>query len=225
MCWLASAFSFPLSSAFALREIAVTGNRALSDAEVLSRAGLRIGRPLLAADAERAATALLSIPLVRHATVRFVWPGRAVVTVTERSPVLALQRSDRGVLVLDRDGVPFRRQETPGELVPLRVPASALPWVRLGDPVPHGGVREATVAFASLEDAERAGVASLEVDAADDLIVLLTSGVKVRVGDPSELGRKMQLASEVMRALAGRGVAVRELDLRFGEKVVVRPEP
>jgi cell division protein FtsQ len=222
ICWLASVFSFPTSTAFALREITVTGNRILPEAEIVRRSGLQLGRPLLAADTERAAAALLSIPLIRGATVRVAWPRRAVVTVTERSPVLALRWSG-AVLVLDEEGVPFRRQDNPDGLVPLSI-ESAPPWARLGEPLPYRRVRDVAAAFASLDGEARADVASLELDAHGDLIVRLASGVTVRVGEPAELRRKLRLASEIMRALAGRGIAVRDLDLRFGEKVVVRPE-
>jgi cell division septal protein FtsQ len=222
MCWLAAVFSFPQSTAFALRDITVTGNRTLSDAEIVRHSGLRIGRPLPADDAERAAASLLSIPVVRGATVHFVWPSRAIVTVTERSPLLALRWSG-GVLVVDEEGVPFRRQDSPQGLVPLSL-ESELAQVTLGEHVPHRQVRDVAAAFAALDGTSRAEVARLEVDAHGDLNVGLTSGVTLRVGQPADLERKLRLAQEVMRALAGRGIAVRELDLRFGDRVVARPE-
>lgn len=221
MCWVAAVFSFPQSTAFALRDITVIGSRTLSDAEVVRRSGLRIGRPLPTNDTERAAAALQSIPVIRRATVHFVWPSRAVVAVTERSPLLALGWS-AGVLVMDEEGVPFRRQDSPGGLVPLSI-ESALPWAALGEPVPSRPAREVAASFASLEASSREAIASLEVDRDDNLVVRLTSGVTVHVGDPNEMGRQMRLAAEILRELADRGIPVRELDLRFGDKVVVRP--
>ncbi|MDR5683049.1 MAG: FtsQ-type POTRA domain-containing protein [Armatimonadota bacterium] len=223
MCFVAAVFSLPASGAFTLREVTVAGNRTLSEAEVIRRSGLRPGRPLRAADAERAAAAVRSIPQVRSAAVHIAWPHRAVVTVTERSPLLALSGSG-GVLVLDEGGVPFRRQAHPDGLVPLTV-GLPLPWVRLGEPVPHRGVREVAAAFASLDAAQRSRISSMQIDVHGDLVVQTASGVTLRVGEPAELGGRMRLAEEILRALADRGIVARELDLRFGEKVVVRPEP
>ncbi len=79
---------------FELSHVEVTGNRALSQEEILARMGVRLGRPLMDVDVALARDALESHPLVRRARVRPVPPDTLEVEIDEYHPVAVLRVSD-----------------------------------------------------------------------------------------------------------------------------------
>ena len=92
-----------------VREVAVAGQRAVSAEEVVAAAAVPMGAPLARQDVQAIAERTTRIPAVRAASVSRRWPGTLLVTVTERSGVLAVEKGD-GFLLVDGEGVVYARQ-------------------------------------------------------------------------------------------------------------------
>jgi cell division protein FtsQ len=86
-----------------IRNIQVSGERRVSENEILARAGYTPGMNALHVDLEETRQAIEETLWVRHATVRRVWPNELAITVVERSPV-ALARIDGEIYQVDVDG-------------------------------------------------------------------------------------------------------------------------
>jgi len=83
---------------FRIETMQVSGNRTLTNAEVLATAGLRTGESLAGLDLAAARTRLVAHPRVREASLRRRLPGTIVVEIAEREPCVIV-RADRDYLV------------------------------------------------------------------------------------------------------------------------------
>jgi cell division septal protein FtsQ len=91
------------SPALAARRVSITGNKHLSRAEVLSRAGLG-GRPsMLTLTTDNAVAELVANPYVRSVSVRTTLPDRVEVELVEWEPLAVVSRAG-GFYVLNAEG-------------------------------------------------------------------------------------------------------------------------
>ncbi len=91
-----------------VRSVQVTGPAGISRAEVIADAGIRLGTPLIRIDPAVLARRVERITLVQSAHVRRVWPDKVVISVQERTAVLAVA-SGRGYQLIDKFGVALRQ--------------------------------------------------------------------------------------------------------------------
>ena len=88
---------------FAITTYALSGQKELSQDDILAAAGVTTGSSLLLVDVEAARAQLKTNPWIADATVQKLYPGRLQITVTERRP-LALWQKDGKVAVIAEDG-------------------------------------------------------------------------------------------------------------------------
>ena len=79
------------SSLFGARAITVRGAAHTGERAVLATSGLASHPPLIDINAAAMQARLLSLPWVKHATVRLHWPDGVAVIITERTPVAYAQ--------------------------------------------------------------------------------------------------------------------------------------
>lgn len=205
-------------------EVRVTGLRYL-DAEAVRRAaGLEKGQNLFAVDLARARQKLLLHPRIARADVRRRWPRGIEVRITERAPVL-----------LVRHGAPWELDRTGMLLEPLGKGAVAdaplLAGADVGD-LPAGTrvatpeVRRGLAWVEALGDRELqlvGRVSEIDVSHHDATALTLMDGTRVQAPAWPPGVRALSALRVVLADLAQRGVAARELDLRFKDQVIVRP--
>ena len=94
---------------FAIAQIIVDNDGALTPERVAQLAGVRVGLNLFALDLAAVQRNLETIPMVRRVEVRRMLPERLVIRVNERVPAARLQAMGRGAaeseLFVDRSGV------------------------------------------------------------------------------------------------------------------------
>ena len=91
-----------------VRQVTVTGVRALSADQVRAAAGVPAGRPLARVDTGAVADHVRALPGVERVAVARSWPGTLRITITERHGVAVVKRAGAYWLV-DPDGVVFQR--------------------------------------------------------------------------------------------------------------------
>ena len=161
------------SSLFAVRQVTVTGQSRLTQAQVLRAAAVGDGTPLARIDTAAVAHRVRRLPQVAQATVSRTWPHGLHIVVLERRPVVAVPQA-RGVLLLDGQGVALG--------VAARLPARVL---RLD--VPDGTeAGPATKAALRVLDGLPAGLASrlhaVRATSAEQVTLLLRGGRQVLWG-------------------------------------------
>ena len=203
----------------------VRGHERLSTGEVLALvAGLR-GQNILAADLGRWQEKLLSSPWVESATIRRVLPATVEITVKERRP-MGVGRIGTAMYLIDSRGVII------DEYGPVYADLD-LPIIDgLGASPQDGGsiVDVARAEFAARVVAALAArpelqqsVSQLDVSNLHDAVVILAGDpALLRLGD-SNFAARLQQYVDLAPALRERVAAVDYVDLRFDDRLYVRP--
>jgi cell division protein FtsQ len=208
----------------AVRNVAVVGASRAPAAEIVKALGLAAGTPVLSIDAPELVRRVESHPWVARARVTLLRPGRILVAVEERQPVaVALLGNPPTRFWLDASGTPFLpvgAADAKGKLAVLG-PEEAQPLA--ADPRFAEGVGLA----AALERHGIRGVKAVQVArGAPDLLpaLELESGARVALG-AGEHEAKLERLAALLRARPAELAAAREIDLRFGDRMVLRGGP
>jgi cell division protein FtsQ len=219
LCALAAAFHYVRTSRiFELREVVFCGNRHLTDKELKKIMGIGGRENLLVLSSENLASSLLSSPWVRDAMVRKEFPHRLVVNIREAVPA-ALLRNEGGMFLVDGKGVVLERLKSRREpFLPVIVSRDTK---RDSDAFREalymaGIINEAGL----LKDIKRVEIIGVE-DGTEELS-LNVNGLLVKIGEGGyrdKLSRLFELTEEIRR----RNINVEYVDLRFANRVVVKP--
>lgn len=183
---------------FPVRTIAVSGASAPLAAQVREALRAELGRPVALVEQEDVTRALSTVPAVERFTLVRRPPGTLEVTVVPRTPV-AQERTDTGWAVLDAARVRIavdRRQ------------SAVLPVVT----IPEGTARPGQ-AYATAVSAVRAldgispDVVAVRASTADDVVLTLRSGVRVRWGGAEDGAAKTEALVAALRK-AARGASL-----------------
>jgi cell division protein FtsQ len=213
------------ADALAIQTIAVSGNSRMSRGEVIALMdGLR-GQHMLTADLEGWRARLKSSPWVADAAIRRVLPGTVAVLVLERQPI-GIGRIGDDLYLIDRQGA--------------IIDAFGPNYAELDLPIISGLAAEATdggllvdrararlatrvIDAVSVRKALAARVSEIDVTDARDAVVLLKDDtVNLRVGDDQFL-KRLESYMDLGSALRERVENIDYVDLRFDERVYVRP--
>lgn len=88
---------------FSIEAVTITGQKELDEREILQAAGITPKNSLVFLDAVQVRDRLKSVPLVREASVRKLFPNRLLIEVTEREP-FALWQREGDVHLIAADG-------------------------------------------------------------------------------------------------------------------------
>lgn len=213
------------SPAFDVAHVYIRGNERLSKGEARALIGELTGRNILGLDLAEWRTRLMTSPWVEDAVVRRVLPNTVDVVISERRP-MGIARLGRDLFLIDQHGT----------VIDTFGPSYAdldLPIIDgLGTPPRDGPpvVDPSRTALAARLLNEVSGhsqiaerVSQIDVRDEHDAVVLLDGDtVLLRLGD-RDFVRRLQDYLDVSTALKDRMSAVDTVDLRFGERMYVRP--
>jgi cell division septal protein FtsQ len=213
-------------SADALRvsKIAVHGNERMSHGEVLAVLdGLR-GRSMVTTDLEAWRQKLLDSPWVADVAIRRVLPGTVTVAISERKP-MGIGRIRDGLYLIDQDGAII--DEYGPNYAELDLPIIDGLAAPGGGHTLVDGVRASLAGRMLGELRQRPDLAARlsQIDVSDphDVVIILKGDTAlVRVGDVHFVER-IQSYVDLQPALRDRVPSIDYVDLRFGERVYVRP--
>jgi cell division protein FtsQ len=178
------------SSLLVVRHEQVTGNGAIPAAEILAAAAIRHGTPLASVNTAAAARRVERIDQVLSATVSRAWPDTIVISVRERTPVLAVAGRGQFALI-DPSGVTVRWSRRRPAGMPLLTAA----------PSQLRGSRDVLAAATVLRDLPgrlREMVASIAAPSPQEVTLRLRGGITVVWGAASQAQAK---AGEVLTLL------------------------
>jgi len=214
------------ADALTITRITVSGNSRLSKGEVVALLdGIR-GANMLTVDLESWRQKVLSSPWVADAAVRRVLPGTVAVAVAERQPMAIGRVNDDLYLIDDRGGIIDQFGPNYADFdLPIIDGLAAAPR----DDGPLIDETRAALAgrvLASLQsrpDLARR-VSEIDVrDVRDAVLILKDDTALVRVGT-EQFAERLQSYLDLAPALRERVAAIDYVDLRFDERVYVRPQ-
>jgi cell division protein FtsQ len=208
----------------AVRNVAVVGAVRAPAEEIVRALGLAAGTPVLSVDAPELVRRVESHPWVAHARVTLLRPGRILVAVEEREPIaVALIGNPPTRFWLDASGTPFLPvggADARGKVAVLG-PEDAQPLAR------DERFAEGVALASALGRHGIRGVKAVQVArAAPELLpaLELDSGARVAIGAGDHEAKLERLAA-LMRAKPAELAGAREIDLRFGDRMVLRGGP
>jgi cell division protein FtsQ len=230
------------AEALTVTRITVSGNTRLTYGEVEALLDGLAGRHMLLVRLDDWRQKVLASPWVEDAALRRVLPGTVNVVIVEREP-MGIGRIAGGLYLLDQHGgiiddygphhanydlpiidglAPARRP------VPSGVEGPVASGVKAGDQplVDEGRAALASRVISSLQGRpELAGrVSQIDVsDPRDAVVILKNDTALVRIGD-DQFAERLQSYLDLVAALREKVPQIDYVDLRFGERVYVRPQ-
>jgi cell division protein FtsQ len=166
-----------------VRREEVIGNRTIPAAEVLAAAAVRRGTPLRSVDTGAVARRIERIPQVLAAAVGRSWPDTLVITISLRTPALAVAEPGRQYALIDSHGVTVRLSSyRPAGMPLLLEPPARLP----GSP----GVRSAVTILRELPRSLRSLIETVTAPADNAVSFGLRGGITVVWGGPALTAKK-----------------------------------
>jgi cell division septal protein FtsQ len=213
------------AEALTITRITVSGNSRLSKGEVVALLdGLR-GTNMLTVDLDAWRAKLLSSPWVADAAIRRVLPGTVSVAISERQPMGIGRVNDHLYLIDDHGGIIDEFGPNYADFDLPIIDGLAAPPSDNGPLVDEPRAMLAAQALTALQ--ARPGLAKRvsEIDVSDlrDAVLLLKNDTAlVRVGN-EQFAERLQSYLDLAPALHERIASIDYVDLRFDERVYVRP--
>lgn len=213
------------AAAWRVARVTVAGNQRLSSGEVLALMDGLHGTHILAVDLDEWRDRVRSSPWVEEATLRRVLPSTVEVRVRERRP-MALARVGSGLYLIDPHGVVVDEYGPPYADLDLPLVDGLMSAAR-GRPATVDESRAALAARVIDALAERpdieAKVSQIDVRDAHDAVVMLEGDTAMlRLGE-DDFVERLQQYLDLGDALRERVAAIDYVDLRFAERLYVRP--
>lgn len=216
------------AEALTVTTITVSGNLRLSRGEVLALLDGLAGRNMLLVSLDEWRQKVLTSPWVEDAALRRVLPGTVDVVIAERAPI-GIGRIAGDLYLLDQHGGIIDEYGPHHADFDLPIIDGLAPASRPGGGEPVVDEGRATLAsrvISSLQGRpELAGrVSQIDVsDARDAVVILKNDTALVRIGD-DQFAERLQSYLDLVGALREQVPQIDYVDLRFGERVYVRPQ-
>jgi cell division septal protein FtsQ len=212
------------SEALTISRITVSGNSRLSKGEVLALLeGLR-GKNMLTANLDGWRQKLLASPWVADAAIRRIFPGTVAIAISERQP-LGIGRVDDALYLVDQRATIIDEYGPNYAELDLPIIDGLASSSKDGLLVDEG---RAALAGRVLMDLQRRPdlsrrISQIDVSDMHDAIVLLKDDTAlVRIGE-ERFADRIQSYLDLVPALRERVPAIDYVDLRFDERVYVKP--
>jgi cell division protein FtsQ len=190
------------SGVFVVRSVVVTGTHLVPAGQVRAAAGIPVGENMIGVDTGAAASRVDAITQVESAQVTESWPDRIVITVHERTPVLAVPvpasvSASGGYDLVDGSGVIVRWTRT--------VPRG-MPWY--ATTVAPGGLRGDPALVASVTVLHQVpawmsrSVTGIAASSPQAVTLRLSSGVTIVWGSTGRAAAKARELAILMRTHA-----------------------
>ena len=204
------------SPLMALRTIEIKGTSRVDDTQLRQALSDQMGTPLARLDFGAIKKDIAGFPLIESYVTEEEPPHTLVVTVTERTPVVAVKSGDSFQLV-DPAGIVVQSAPTQ----PDTMPVADIGRARLGSSV----FRTMTEVVLALPSAVRSQVAGIAASTADDVTLTMKDGSRVVWGSPDDSDAKAALLDALVKDHATRdpGTAV-EYDVSAPDNGIIRTQ-
>jgi cell division protein FtsQ len=203
------------ASLFPLREVVFYGNLHLSEGELKSMTGLNGGEGLFPISIKGISEKLLKSPWIKNVSIRKEFPHSVSIKIHESSPFAILEMKGRSFLI-DEKG---RMLEEMKGAIPFLPVITADPF---GD---REDFMEALQLARVLKDrkiATERGRVEIVAGKGPENISMVLDSVVIKIGQ-GDYERKLTRLFELEEEIKKRGIAVDYVDLRFANRVVVKP--
>ena len=213
------------SRVFIIRDIMVVGNRSLLSEEVITQSGVSTGDNLLSISTQQLRENLERNRYIEYRSHSFDYKGRLTITINERLGravvnVLGLYYVlDESGMVLECAGSAYPTNAAGPKVTGLSIEDNA--WIVVGERLPVRDENQLEImksVLLTLDDTSMLSrVSQLDVATYDNLYAMTSEGVKIELGENTNLRTKLLIAREVLtsRELEG-GLRGAKIDVSNG---------
>lgn len=199
---LLSAALFAAYETLKVREIVVTGISDLDTEEIVALSGIEYGKSVFLVDKHKAQDKLSVKPFVKPVSIEIEYPDKVVIKLEERKRAACIEK-DGTLLVIDNEGWLLEAlPSVPDTAYPL-VFGVATDAVQVGQRIGASDTFKLDVLSRVLQAIERGGLKpkSIDVSLAVDIVLMMPDGMKIELGDDTQLEEKIKL----IKAMLSRG--------------------
>jgi len=188
---------------FPVQQVIVTGNRHLTTDAIIGRAEIPSGTTLPRLPRARIEQRLSLDPWIAAVEVDRDYPSTVRIAVTERTPAALVDMGGTNLWVVSKDGYWLgpRAAEDTAALTAIRDVPSLVPTS--GAAVSSPEVENAVAVLAGVDPALMSRVRAVSAPSVDKTALILDDDVQVFVGSSDEIGKKSQLALEILKTQKG----------------------
>ncbi|MCL5063425.1 MAG: FtsQ-type POTRA domain-containing protein [Nitrospiraceae bacterium] len=211
-----SAAYFLIKNHMLVRDIAFVGNHHLKNDELKSLIKIKKGDELFGVSGRELYKRLKSSPWIRDAVIKKELSGRVLINVTEAVPVAILSIADRPYLI-DREGNILEQMRESTVLF--------LPVIKDMDYKNNKDAYEEAVRFVNVLHSKKVlsydGNLEITGQRPEDITLKLDNiSIKIGAGD---FDKKLERLEFVRDEIEKRNMSVEYIDLRFANKIIVKP--
>jgi cell division protein FtsQ len=215
--WIA--FFSPL---LAVREITLSGAKRTTADEIARVVNLDSSDNLLLLRADEVAAAVKKLPWVKSVSVDRKLPGTVKLTVTERSPAMAVALGEQRYLI-DRRGRVLSPTESAEGLPVLAGLQESLP--EPGDRLRSAELKGALQAFSAFPRKLQRDIKAVFAPTVERITFQLSDGIQVRYGAAEDTRSKIEVLEVLLARLRREGRGALYVDVRVPEAPAVSPLP
>ena len=199
-------------------DVEVEGAVSTSERDILEQVDFW-GERMFTADLTRAADAIAELPLVASVEVQREWPSTVRITVREREPWGSWEQA--GVrYTIDREGYVLGYGAPPADSTTIVSNESYS--LRPGDRVDYHAVDAAAEINEQIEQALGTRATELTYSPGEGIRVRTEDGQTALLGDSSGIAYKLAVWARVAEEALARDITYSTIDLRFGDRPVLR---
>jgi len=198
---LVAIYFFINSSFFSVRAITINGTKELQKEIVLDLAGTSVGENLIKLDIGQIKAQVELSSMVEFCTVERKFPDQLIINIQERQAAALVSYRD-GFILLDKQGYYIRLVNRLTDYnYPLingaQLPIDLVP----GTKVDGKGLKEALNLVSHVPPGKLLTFTEIHIKPDNNLELYTEDGIRVLVGDSSNIGRKLQWFFEIYRQL------------------------
>lgn len=193
---LLGAAAFVVYEAFKVREINVIGcDQYLAD-DVAALSGIEYETSVFLLDKQAVMEALAKEPAIKPKSVDVEYPDKVILTIEERQPAACIEK-DGALLLIDDECWLLEALPAPQDVALPYVYGVQTDAVQVGQRLMTADVFKLDVLSRVLKAINDHSMAakSIDVTVTADIVVVLSEGLNIELGDDTELNKKLELTA------------------------------
>jgi len=201
---------------FLLSDIVVMGNENYTSDYIVERSGLKLGTHMLFVDLDEAEASIAQDPYLQVDSVTYIFPSRVRIVVTERKAVAGIVGLDSTVII-DKNGYVLSMAGGADISDLIQVTGVTVSGFQLGQRLGQGNDFSTATLVQIISVLEQYALTSeiKTIDLTTPLAITMTahSGLKIHVGQATNLEAKMDVLSRLMPSFNNKGITTGTLYL------------
>lgn len=211
---------------FLLSDVVVMGNDKYAADYIVELSGLKLGTHMLFCDLDEAATSIAEDPYIQVESVTYIFPSRVRIVVSERKEVAGIVGLDNNVII-DKNGYVLNMSGGTDLTGLIQVTGVSMTGFQLGQKIGEGNDFSTATLVQLITVLEQysmtSSIKSIDLTTPLAITMVATNGLKIHVGQATDLEAKINDLSRILPAFVSKNVTVGTLYLSAKGGTVYSP--